>query len=633
MTRGCPDDPRPFIRERFEAPRAGVRGRKSGGKFAAEFAITGGTSSLVAILSLTTIGWLLACRNPAGMNLPVENPGGFVMRATSFSVLIILVALSAARAEAPSNDLQTEESWTRAQVMAGEPADLRVFCSRSTPQRSVDNTAKECGTISAQSIVEMLTRKSILDQVPPQGLHLIGAHIRGDLDLSDLRIDRPLLIGRSTLSGDVVLRDTEFTSTFALENSVIDGNFTGDGLRAHDLFLGGTHFAARATLIGATIDGRLSTNPAIGVPESKNDLSRTTFKAGLDARYITFKVGFLEFTDAAGDFNLKLAKIAGDLDMMMSNLTNLTLYGAHVGGSFNARSANISGIVAMSQAAVEGAVDLRGARLAIFQLVGSNIKEDLILASPSLDLMSVDWQSYSDSSTCRSSMLELRNAHVGAVQADMDAWPGELSLEGFTYDHLTGFSGQTRDEQSTPLTWWHGWLQRDHDFSPQPYTELAAYFTMSGNRDAAATIAFYGKQRERIEAGLRHEWGQWMLLAGLEIFAGYGIGDYAFRALGWVLILTLIGVLVLQAGSARNLKAGYHVPPPRWLWVAWSFGASLQRILPIVELSADFKEGISELEKKHFGPWQFLIFTLLSAAGWLLGLFVLAAFSGLAAKT
>jgi hypothetical protein len=50
------------------------------------------------------------------------------------------------------------------------------------------------------------------------------------------------------------------------------------------------------------------------------------------------------------------------------------------------------------------------------------------------------------------------------------------------------------------MEWWDNWARLDPEYSPAPYTQLAAAFTKLGDRDAASEIRYLGREREREEA-------------------------------------------------------------------------------------------------------------------------------------
>ena len=97
--------------------------------------------------------------------------------------------------------------------------------------------------------------------------------------------------------------------------------------------------------------------------------------------------------------------------------------------------------------------------------------------------------------------------------------------------------------------------------------------------------------------------------------------------LWWVVGLTVLGAFILWfSPNARR-----HGP----LWIA---GASLHRLLPIVELSKGFTKFFensttSESWRRNLHPFQEVYFALHALLGWALGLILLAAMAGLIQKS
>jgi hypothetical protein len=232
------------------------------------------------------------------------------------------------------------------------------------------------------------------------------------------------------------------------------------------------------------------------------------------------------------------------------------------------------------------------------------------------------------------------------VQDDELAWPAHLSLEGFNYGHLSGGEGR-------PIEWWRDWLSRDPTYSAKPYAQLAGVLASAGNRDGAADIRFSGRDRERTEllrgCGWLQDlgwvkrpddarpcrWGSGFGLSALQAFVGYGIGTYTFRALYAALALAVMGTLILCfAPGVRGIR------PPNWAVtrarrgqrqksLLWCFGASLQRVLPLVTISAEFSDFFNDPRRERLRSWQHVAFGVLVLCGWVLAGFVAAAFSGL----
>jgi len=117
----------------------------------------------------------------------------------------------------------------------------------------------------------------------------------------------------------------------------------------------------------------------------------------------------------------------------------------------------------------------------------------------------------------------------------------------------------------------------------------------------------------------------WLIL--LSSAAGYGIGFYTFRVLNWVIGLTVLGAFFLWfSPNARR-----HGP-------LWIMGASLHRLLPIVELSKGFTKFFensttSESWRRNLNPFQEVYFALHALLGWALGLILLAAMGGIIQKS
>ena len=173
--------------------------------------------------------------------------------------------------------------------------------------------------------------------------------------------------------------------------------------------------------------------------------------------------------------------------------------------------------------------------------------------------------------------LILRNTQVGALQDSSDAWPPDLDLEGFKYDRLGGLGARAqttcaRARRSSGRTGWSG-IARS---APSPTRSSPACCWPPGIVTSAEAIQYAGKVRQRAE---EKGWGAWLWQSVWGGVAGYGVGLYTFRVLWWVIGLTVLGAVVL-----------WFSPRARAHGVLWVFGASLHRLLPIVELNKEFKD-------------------------------------------
>jgi hypothetical protein len=258
---------------------------------------------------------------------------------------------------------------------------------------------------------------------------------------------------------------------------------------------------------------------------------------------------------------------------------------------------------------VGGNLDLRGTTLTNLDLSGASIAGDVALyGSP--------WKGNNQ----QPGVFTLRNAHVGNVMDTKDAWPtpGHLRLDGFSFNHLGGFAGDSGPEmRARGMDWWDKWARLDPEYSPAPYAQLAAALTASGDRDAANEIRYLGRVREReTESGWPSIWSGF-----LQWVAGFGVGTYTFRVLYWVIVITVFGALYLKE-SVKGVRDENH-------GFIWCFGASLSRLLPVIEINKEFTDFFDDPDRERLTGWQSFIFNAMGIVGFVLGAILLAAVSGL----
>jgi hypothetical protein len=515
------------------------------------------------------------------------------------------------------------------------------------------------------------------------GLFLDNVKFGGPVNLFDAHVE-----GRMSMVSASVADQQTFdawglhvgTGGLFLNNVKFGGPVNLRDARAGGLLLHQVTFGGPVNLRGAHVEGRMSM-------VSASVADKQTF----DATWLHVGTGglFLDNMKFGGPVDLGLAQIDGQMSLDGASIADQQTFdaeGLHIGSSFFARSVTFGGDVDFAGLAVEGALDLRDSHVRQVDLSNAVIRDDLQLGGFESWL---HWDVCDGPAPC----LNLRNARVGNLQDDDLAWPPRITLEGFTYTHLGGFGGEQRqDMRNRPIDWWRGWLSRDPVYSAQPYAQLASVLTAAGNRDGAADIRFFGRDRERTELlrgctwlqelglvekpdspnprtlplsqthlyarqwkpgwmqqeeGLPNvawrdtrpcgwnRWGAWIGLTALQYFVGYGIGAYNFRAVGWALLLALIGTVILCfAPGVRGVRptyAGMAKAPrgPRQKSLPWCFGASLNRLLPLVTISQEFNDFFSDPKRERLRPGQHFAFGVLALCGWALGLFVVAAFSGL----
>ena len=448
-----------------------------------------------------------------------------------------------------------------------------------------------------------------------------------------------LFLRQASFGGAVDLHDAHVEGQIAMEGVSVAEGQAFRAARLHvgpgGLFINNAKFGGPVDLPDAHVEGPMDMSDATVIGQHLFNAERLNVGAsGLSLTRAKF----------GGRVDLLDAHVEGLMDVDGARVAeNQTFYAQRlsVGSSFLARFATFSGPVNLVGLRVDRNFDLRGSRVRQLDLTGAVVRDDLRLGGQG------EWLRWALPCTGPQPCLIARNAGVGNLQDDERAWPSLIALEGFSYTHLGSFGGeQGQDLRNRPIEWWRDWLSRDPVYSPQPYAQLAGVLAAGGNRDGAAEIRFFGRDRERsellrgctlVEQLTRGDQppcrlGPGLGASALQLFVGYGIGTYAFRAAYWALALALIGSAILWfAPGVRSL-----VPSPSatgWgsrqksLW--WCFGASLQRVLPLITISKEFGDFFDDPARERLTSRQHFAFAVLALCGWALGLFVVAAFSGL----
>jgi hypothetical protein len=602
-----------------------------------------------------TAGWPLAAR---------------VRRCAVMFCVTLAISLGSkeVQAQAPYDDLQTPEGWAWERIKEGKEANFNVRCG--TP-RLETQWADACRRLSASFLVDVLTRAPWRLQVPYAGLAIAGVRIEGDIDLRNVKLDRALFVARSRIDNQIRLDGAQTDSAISFVESRVAGRITAEQLHGEQLLrLRDSEFRQAVVMPYARIDGYIDMSGAtfdggliadglhIGtalfmrsslfkrvvnlVSAKITDnvyMDGASFEGGLDAHAL--EVGGSLCMGASPDgktdadaleveaspcrpsserasykrVNLRGAKVSGHVDMDGA-VFNGEFYAdaLKVEASLSMRNTTATGPINLAFAHIGGNLDARGATLAALNLSGVSITGDLILGRSAGSNATTSWGTREGIP----GTLDLRNSRVSKLMDAMDAWPtkGFLHLDGFAFGRHAGLD-DTGLRGST--AWWDEWIRRDPKYSPTPYENLASALAAAGDRDAADEIRFLGRVRQREE---EKSWLAWTFSGFFQYVAGFGIGGYTFRVLYWVIGISMAGALYLWTcvRAARE-----HGP-------IWCFGASLARLLPVIEINKEFTDFFDDPKRCRLTAWQSFVFSGVGLAGWVLGAILIAAISGLTQK-
>jgi hypothetical protein len=345
------------------------------------------------------------------------------------------------------------------------------------------------------------------------------------------------------------------------------------------------------------------------------DMEKATFEKTINAARLQI-IGSL-FMNNHAKFNSRLilnyTTIGGNLEMEgRSEFAKIEAESIQISHHlFMGGNSIFHDLVYMPFLHVAGYVDLRQGVFTKLDMSGSVIGQELRLSSEGKPPLDAQWRTTDEISPA----LTLSNAQAGTMQDSLSAWPARVDLEGFTYSRLPG-NGERTVEQ------WENWLQKstygEKHFNPQPYTQLSKILTEAGHRDQGLALQFAAREGERRQAARSGDWAHWFGLSALRWLSGYGIGMYTFIAIPWVLGSVVIGVLALRRSRAARANG---------VW--WCIGASTERLLPIIELNKEFSEFFFDPKRERLHGWQLAFFGLYGLWGWVLGLLLIAAMSGL----
>jgi uncharacterized protein YjbI with pentapeptide repeats len=509
--------------------------------------------------------------------------------------------------------------------------------------------------VSAGSLVvgaSLFIRSTADHKVSFNGLVLRSARITGSIQMDGATFSGPLVADALQVGASMFMRsapqhqakfkDVTLNSARITGNVDMDGATFDGGVNAHSMQVGGSltmrsaRYGASVSLIGARVGNNIEMSSAVfkRVDMRGANVTRNVIMEGAVFDDL-LNVGALQVGESLFGSSMEKKTTFKSTDLSSARVTgNIILEGATVDGTLSGDGLQVGGLLDMRNMLVNSAIkmhfaqfnrnfDIRGSTLAELDLSGSTIAGDFRLSGPRRPYENTFWRTKENDF----GRLLLRNTRITNLSDAKDAWPnsGNLDIGGFRFAHLGGFdegpvrgierSGTEREMRDRGMAWWDSWVQRDPSNSPAPYELLATALIATGDREAANEIRFLGRVQQR----KTESWPSWVLSGFLQYAAGFGIGDRTFRVLYWVLLISVAGAVYLMK----------CVPTARKRGAMWCFGASLNRLLPIIELNKEFTDFFNDPKRTRLTGLQVFVFSAVGVVGWVLGAILVAAVSGL----
>jgi hypothetical protein len=186
-------------------------------------------------------------------------------------------------------------------------------------------------------------------------------------------------------------------------------------------------------------------------------------------------------------------------------------------------------------------------------------------------------------------LVILEHARIGLLRDDPTTWPDEMRLDGLTYEAL---------QPALPARRRLEWLARDpYGYQPQPYEQLAAHYSKTGQPVEARRVLHTREHRQRQTKPLLGR--LWSVLQDVTVAYGY----QPWRPLMWLGLLLVVGAVTYGISPPAPLPGG---EAPHFNSVIYT----LDLLLPIVDLG-------QERAFNPAGAAQWFSYFLI-AAGWIL---------------
>jgi hypothetical protein len=441
--------------------------------------------------------------------------------------------------------------------------DYAVVGASHNPDDPSNDPAHAGGWNKEREIRALLLRwlcedPAAIKVMSPSGIAVLGARVVGGLNLSYVRVPFALVMRKCSIAERIILKGSE------IPHLDFDGSYVKEidaqGLIVQgDLDLAnGFHASGETRIETARIDGALNCNGGsfhysnvslsqyAGVNKPALIVDESTIGSG-----VTLSFGFR----SEGAVLIRNTSVANDLDMFgarMSNPHNLAFRGNF--SSFGSVYVGSPPVQKWGDFEADGRVEFTAARIKSGLIVndarflGAPGDAHGFFASAMTGGVFLFWRNVQ---LQNGASLDLTGAHVGYLIDEEKSWPepGNLLIEGFTYDGFGTLQFSAPTDAHTRLRWLR--LQPP-GFHPQPYRQLAKVLRESGD-DAGAIRVLVAMEDERYR---QYGWAGAILGGFLKKTIGYG--HRPMLTVFWMLGVIAVGWVMVAIGK----RAG--VMRPTW---------------------------------------------------------------------
>jgi uncharacterized protein YjbI with pentapeptide repeats len=349
-----------------------------------------------------------------------------------------------------SDQDRSPEDWVWEQIRAGKTADFHARLGRCEPKTSSDWGDER--RLSTAFLRQLFYDKTYLNEIPPEGVRIVGAwfpegltlpggQLSRHLRLEQSRFEKPIDLAFQTLDGSLSLvgsfvaatpRGVDLTNAkigqLELDEATVEGALTMPSLQVgQDLMMrgsfasidlgGGAKITGNLILNGATVNGALNMNGL--------QVGQSLFMQGTNEQPATFADVDLTTAKITGGLSLSGATVNGALDMNAVQVgQSLFMQGTKdrpaTFADVDLVTAKITGSLILNGATVNGALDMYAVQVEQFLLMRGTKEQPATFAAVNL-------------ATAKIGQLEVDGATVeGALTMPSLQVTGKLILSGAT---------------------------------------------------------------------------------------------------------------------------------------------------------------------------------------------------------